>query len=116
MYLLTITCYILIFITKRKMKGANGVGMGLLLVTKGMISDFMECIIGSNMVLYINFNNILHYHMDALRSFMFGCSYFINPGYLVGQGWIRAMFLYPTDTVPEGSNVYQCFRLFLGVF
>ena len=45
--------------------------------------NFVECIIGSNMALYINFNHTLHYHMDAFRLTMFGHIYFISPDYLV---------------------------------
>ena len=53
---------------------------------------FVECIIGSNMAIYINNNHILYYHMDAYRYIMLGCN--TSSDYLVIQGWIRTTLLY----------------------
>ena len=60
------------------------------------------------MAVCINDNHILCYNMDAFRSTMIGCSYFICPNYLVAKGWIRAMLLHPTNILLAGPNVH-CF-------
>ena len=89
-----------------KVKYVKGIVVGLLLVAVGVvlecqctgsicnISEFMECIIGGNMVLYINGNHILYLHMDVFRYIMLENTYFKGPDYLVRQSWINTMLLY----------------------
>ena len=70
------------------------------------ISEFVESIIRGSSTSCINSNYILYYHIDALRSTVIGHSYFISTNYLVGQVWIRALFLSPTNILLVGPNVH----------
>ena len=63
--------------------------------------DYMQCIIGVYMALHIDDQHILYYHIDTYRSNMLGCS----PDYLVAQGWITSMLLYPPNIHLTWPNV-----------
>ena len=71
-----------------------------------IILDFVECITGGNMDLYIKVNHILYYHMDAFRSTVLGHTYFIIPDYLVVKVWVRATLLSLANTILAEPNVY----------
>ena len=72
-----------------------------------IIPVFVECIISSKMALYINNNHILYYHMDAVRSYLLGHTYFTSPDYLVVQRWIRATLPSSSNTILDGKIVYR---------
>ena len=50
------------------------------------IFDSMECIVGSNMALYINNHYILYYYVDAYQSYIMWHIYSQSPDYLVVKG------------------------------
>ena len=47
-----------------KVKGVKGILVGPLLFAMSVV-DFVECMIGSIIALYINDNQILYYHVNA---------------------------------------------------
>ena len=61
------------------------------------VSDYIECITSGNMAQHIDDQHFLYYHTDTYQSIMMGHGYFQSPYYLVMQGWIRVMLLYPTN-------------------
>ena len=75
----------------------------------------MECVVGSNIALHINDNEILCYNKDMFRSVVLGHSYFESLDYLFVQGWIRAMLLPPTNIELAGLNVHHFLQFFPGV-
>ena len=84
---------------------------------KGITCHVLDCIqfkTGHNMALHIDDQLILCDHTDAYRSNMMGCSYCGMPNYLIVQGWIRAMLLYPTNIYLAGLNVHHYTKSFLG--
>ena len=79
------------------------------------VFDYMQCITGSNVALYIDDQHILYYHMDAHRSIMMGHSYCQSYCYLVIQGTIRAMLLYPNSIQVAKLHIHHYTKFFPGV-
>ena len=53
--------------------------------------------------------------IDKYISNMLGHSYFASPDYLLIQGLIRVMLLYPTNVLQAWPNVHHVFKFFLEV-
>ena len=86
MYKPTIICYILLTIAEdivSIMQYLLWMAPSILVWNQAIggiciIFEFVECLSGHNLALYINNNHILYYHMDTVMSTMFGHNYFIS--------------------------------------
>ena len=76
------------------------------------VFDHIQCITGGNIALYFDDQYILYYHMETHQSSVMGYRYFQSPEYLVGQEWIRAILLYPTNIQLASPNVHHYAKFF----
>ena len=69
----------------------------------------------ATMAFLINDNHKLFNNMDAYCSFMLGCSYFANPGYLVVKAWNRATVLLSSFLNLTATDVEMYEKRFWGM-
>ena len=67
------------------------------------------------MVLHMNDEHIVYFHMDTTQSVGLVQTYFSHPEFLIVQCWIHATFLFPDTATQTEPHAYCSVKFFPGV-